>query len=146
MPVRLDGTAVYIEGEASQPTIQVVVFFYDSDADTFRPNLVRTGSATLIRNGSTEIQTIEFDRRFGNADGAIYLHFMHPPIERNLQVRLQADLEENDATNTPVRTSFDRTIPVVSEEEAFVPLAVQTDTSSDVNVELRSKRRLDEHL
>lgn len=146
LPIVLDGKAYYIEGEATQPTVLVEAFFYDPDDEVYRPNLIETATATLVRNGTIDIQTIEFDRRFGNSDGAVYLNFSHPPISNNLSVRIQATLRGLSTGGAVQRAVLNRTIVVQQDSEDPIPLAIQTDTGPDVNDELRSKKRLDEHL
>lgn len=142
LAVYLDAKAEYIEGEASQPTVLVTAYFYDPADETYKPQLVTTGTVTLVRSGIHEIQTIEFDRRFGNADGAFYFQFSHPPISNNLSVRVVADLMAQDGS----RAHLDKTIQVLQEAERPIPLAAQPDTGEDANDELRSKKRKEEYL
>jgi len=141
LQVLLDAKAEYIEGEATQPTVFVRAYFYDPEEETFKPQLVSAGTAALIRSGTHVIQTIEFDKRFGNADGAFYFQFSHPPITTNLSVRIVADLRSPAG-----RAHLDKTIPVLQEIERPIPLSSQEHTSGDLNDELRSKKREEEYL
>lgn len=142
LAVLLDATAEYIEGEATQPVVLVTAYFYDPADETFKPQFVTLGTVTLIRNGLHNIQTIEFDRRFGNADGAFYFQFSHPPVSNNLSVRVVADLRAQDGS----KAHLDRTIQVTQETERPIPLRAQPDTGDDANDELRSKKRKEELL
>lgn len=146
LPVHLDGRAEYIEGEASQPTVLVQAYFYNPEEETYKPQQVQKGTATLIRSGIHEIQTIEFDKRFGNSDGAFYFQFSHPPVANNLSVRIVADLQALNSGGAVCSVHLDRTIIVQQETEDFIPLASQPDTGDDVNDELRSKKRKEEEL
>ena len=146
LPVLLDGRAEYIEGDASQPTVLVTVFFYDPDEDVYRPQFVQQATASLIHSGQHTLQTVEFDKRFGNSDGAFYLQFSHPPVTNQLSVRIVADLRGFDSTGQVQAAHLDRTIPVQQESEHPIPLASQSDTGADANHELRSSKRKDEEL
>ena len=141
LAVLLDAKAEYIEGEATQPTVIATAYFYDPADETFKPQLVTAGTVTLIRNGIHEIQTIEFDKRFGNADGAFHFQFSHPPVTNNLSIRVVADLLGPEGHTA----HLDKTIQVVQETERPIPLAAQPDTGDDANDELRSKKRKEEY-
>lgn len=142
LAVFLDAKAEYIEGEATQPVVIVAVYFYDPDDETFKPQFVTQGTVTLVRSGIHNIQTIKFDKRFGNADGAFHFQFSHPPTSNNLTVRVVADLRASDGSTA----HLDKTIQVLQETERPIPLAAQPDTGDDANDELRSKKRKEEFL
>jgi hypothetical protein len=142
LAVFLDAKAEYIEGEATQPTVLVTAYFYNPVDETYKPQLVLSGTATLIRSGIHNVQTIEFDRRFGNSDGAFHFQFSHPAVSNNLSVRIVADLRDIDRSTA----HLDRTIQVLQEEERPIPLESQPDTGDSANDELRSKKRKEEFL
>ena len=142
LAVLLDAKAEYIEGEATQPVVLVDAYFYDPSNETFKPQLVTAGTVSLVRSGIHTIQTIEFDKRFGNADGAFHFQFSHPPVANNLSIRVVADLHASDGSSA----HLDKTIPVLQETERPIPLASQPDTGDDANDELRSKKRKEEYL
>lgn len=145
LPVLLDGRAEYIEGQASQPTVLVEAYFYDSEDELYKPQFVESATASLMHSGQV-IQTIEFDKRFGNSDGAFYLQFSHPPVTKNLSVKIEAAMFGTDSVGSPQRAQLSKTLPVLQEHEHPIPLASQSDTGADANEELRSRKRIDEEL
>lgn len=144
LPVLLDATADYIEGESTQPVVFVSAYFYNPDTDVYSCDLIDTGTATLVYNGGADIQTVSFDRRFATLDGPIYIQFSHPPARKNLSVRIEADLR-SQLPNRGIQTvHLQRVIPVTLVNEDPIPLAAVTDNGDDANGELRGLKRIEE--
>ena len=97
-------------------------------------------------NGTQTVQSVNFDRRFGNSDGAIYFQFSNPAAINNLSVRIEADLKIQLPNGIIQESHLDKVIPVLREDENPIPLKSQSDTGSASEGELRSKKRLEEEL
>jgi hypothetical protein len=130
----LGATAEYIEGG---DTVLVTAHLYDTDNDSYEPQLVRTGTCSLRYQNAT-IQSITFDRRFGNSDGSFNFQFSHPSAIRGLSVEFDVTTTEGNILKT--------TVPVVKEaEDPSIPLS-SVQATDDSAVDYRTKKRLQELL
>lgn len=110
----IDVTAEYIvDGD----TVLAVVYVYDPDHETYHPETVKTGTASLQSYGQT-LAAVQFDRRAGNEDGSFKFTFAHPPKTRNLKLDVVAELMDG--------TGFAMDVDVVESLEVHIPLAQNT--------------------
>lgn len=127
-------TAEYIEGG---DTVLVTAHLYDPDADSYEPQMVRTGVCALMYQNDS-LQAITFDRRFGNSDGSFNFQFSHPAVIRGLSVEFTVTTMHGDLLKV--------TVPVVREaEDPSIPLSSVPETDESA-IDYRTKKRLQELL
>lgn len=138
----LDGKAEYIE---DGDTVLISVYVVDPDLEMGFPGHVKSGTCSLLYKNQ-EVRRIEFDRRFGNgegADGDFVFQFLHPPFNRDMKVRVEVEAPISGSSGTGL---LQKTIPVTKADTPFIPMNPQLDTVGDANGELRSKKRMEEEL
>ncbi len=137
----LDGKAEYIE---DGDTVLVVVYVMDPQLELGFPGHVKSGTCKLLYRNQV-VRTIEFDRRFGNgegADGDFIFQFLHPPFNRDMKISVEVEAPISQQGAGVLK----KTIPVTQAEIPFIPLQQQLDTVSNANGELRSRRRMEEEI
>ena len=135
------------EYEETGDTVLVYAFFVDPTLELGFPGLVKAGRCQLLYRGNL-IREILFDKRFGNGPeglGDFVFQFSHPPAITNLQVRLELSTFES-LSGGPPPVFLAKTVPVTKGETPYLPIERQVGTGSDLNGELRSKKRVDEEL
>jgi hypothetical protein len=138
----LDGKAEYIE---DGDTVLVAVYVVDPDLEMGFPGHVRSGFCALLYKNQ-EVRRIEFDRRFGNGEGAqgdFVFQFLHPPFNRDMKIKLEVEAPISGGQGSGI---LRKTIPVVRADTPFIPMQPQLDTGSNANGELRSKKRMEEEV
>lgn len=139
----LDGRAEYIE---DGDTVLVAIYVVDPDLELGFPGHVRSGVCSLLYKNQ-EVRRIEFDRRFGNGEGAegdFIFQFSHPAFNQDMRIRLEV---EAPLASDPTGGTLRKTIPVTKADQPFIPLQPQPDTGLDLaNNELRSKKRIEEEI
>jgi hypothetical protein len=138
----LDGKAEYVE---DGDTVLISIYFQDKEQEVGFPGYVHSGYCALMYRNQ-EVNRIDFDRRFGNgegADGDFIFQFMHPSFNRDMKVHVQliANIPHISGAKT-----FKKTIPVTMADKPYIPLEAQPDTGADANEELRSQKRIKEEL
>lgn len=136
----LDGRAEYYpDGD----TVFVAVFVVDPELGMGFPGLVQTGHCSLIYRGNV-IRRIDFDRRFGNGEGAegdFVFQFQHPVVVENLQISLEVTAPIPGGMLPGV---LRKVIPVTRADVPYIPLQQNPTTGEDANDELRSQARIKE--
>ena len=143
IPTRLvlDVRAEYIPDGDS---VLVVVFLQDPDLETGYPNYVKSGTLSLVHNG-TAIREIDFDRRFGNgagAEGDFIFQFSRPPLTSSMSVEVSMEIFPLDAG--PASNIMRAVAPVTRSDTPYIPLEPQLDAG--LNDELRSVKRAEEEV
>jgi len=137
----LDARAEYIPDGDS---VLLVVYLQDPDLEMGFPSFAKTGTVSLVYNGNA-IRVIEFDRRFGNGEGAegdFIFQFSHPPATSNLSIRVE--VEVFPLSNGPSSNLLAATVPVTRSDTPYIPLESQNDEGT--NNELRSVLRVEEQV
>jgi hypothetical protein len=68
--------------------IEVPIYLLDPVADTYNPDVVKTGVCKLLSGGEEIDSPVEFDRRFGTAKGSFMVFFHHPSSLHDLAVTI----------------------------------------------------------
>lgn len=140
----LDARAEYV---ADGDTVLVTVFLLDPEANLGFPGYVKTGTCSLLYRNNI-IQTIEFDRRFGNGegDGDFIFQFSHPPVQTDMRIKVEVVTDLTVYGNPPHPQVLSKNVPVTRADDPYIPLTEQLDSGPDANNEYRSKLRLKEGL
>lgn len=141
----LDLKAEYIQ---DGDTVFIVAYVLDPEENLGYPGYVRSGLCSLLYRGQP-IQSIEFDRRFGNGEGEgdFIFQFSHPPVQTNMQVRIEIETDLMvQGNSSPRHQLLTKTVPVTRTDDPYIPLTEQLDSGSDANNEYRAKLRLKEGL
>lgn len=141
----LDLRAEYIQ---DGDTVLIAAYVLDPEENLGYPGYVRQGICSLLYQGQP-IQTIEFDRRFGNGEGEgdFIFQFSHPPVQANMQVRIEVETDLMVQGNSnPHRQVLAKTVPVTRADDPYIPLTEQVDSGANANNEYRANLRLKEGL
>jgi hypothetical protein len=138
----LDGRAEYIE---DGDTVLVAIYVVDPDLGMGFPGHVRSGYCALLSR-NTEVKRINFDRRFGNgegADGDFIFQFLHPSFNQDMRIQVEVEAPLPFSQSPGI---LRKNIPVTKAEKPFIPLQATPDTGPDANDELRSQLRIREEV
>lgn len=138
----LDARAEYIQ---DGDTVLVTAFVVDPELELGFPGHVQSGVCSLLYRNQ-EVRRIEFDRRFGNGEGAegdFIFQFLHPPFNRDMKIQIELTAPIQGSGNSGL---LKRVIPVTTAETPYIPMEPQLDTGADYSGELRSTRRILEEV
>jgi len=146
----LDGRAEYYpDGD----TVFVAVFLVDPELGMGFPGLVKSGHCSLLYR-TTTIRRIDFDKRFGNGEGAegdFIFQFSHPSVTTDLRIELEVEAPLPPPPQPPNQNPqptppgiYKKTIPVTRADNPYIPLQPTPLTGEGANDELRSQARIKE--